>query len=70
MAAFLLDAEALAELALPLTVEAAGVAGMRVEVTTAEVGERVTFVVPCWTSKYMACFFFRIGIQQREIFTL
>jgi hypothetical protein len=44
--------EALA-LALPLTVEVAGVAGLRVEVMTAEVVGIETFVVPCSTSKYM-----------------
>jgi hypothetical protein len=43
----------LAALALLLAVEEAGVAGLRVEETTAEVAGIVTFVVPCWTSKYM-----------------
>lgn len=45
----------LAALALLLAVEEAGVAGLRVDETTAEVAGIVMFesVVPCCTSKYM-----------------
>lgn len=38
---------------LLLTVEDAGTGGLRVEVTTADVGGTVTFDGPCWTSKYI-----------------
>ena len=42
-----------AEAALLAPVEDPAPAGLSVEVTTGEVGDRVTVAVPCSTSKYM-----------------
>jgi hypothetical protein len=43
----------LAALALLLAVEEAGVATLRVELTTADVVGIESFDAPCWTTKYM-----------------
>jgi len=48
----LVDWEPLAPVAVP---DPEVEAGKRVELTTAEVGVKVTFVVPCWTVMYMPC---------------
>ena len=40
-------------MALLLTAEDAGAGGLRVEETTADVGGKMTFDGPCWTSKYI-----------------